>query len=505
MFTESIGGQYKIELLNLSPKDIVKRCHYNPKLINLTASALKVGVSWEHLKEQLEHFDGTTYKRIVTVLESTISHIEDAEPNARFLIDSYPCFQNNVSMECWYFVAYDIDEKSHGDYELAKTALLNADIIDAVNENNQVYFKLDPTVSKYIREKRWSSLPKQQIAKYIKRHIEYNISEIKEHGMEYINSEWENILYSIKNADNLNLYDEVLAISEPLIRNKGSYLFVNNMWYYSNQILGYAITAAKELKDHEQCSNYLYICGLVLYRLTEYPDAIEKFNQSKKICESNHFDELLYENEIQIGRICYRLEDYPKAKEIFLKLLDKNSSLAIQSKVNHELGRLAFRDGDSQKALDYLEEALKCRKQLEDFASQAQTLHEIARTYQQMNDTKNAQKYYNKSYEIKKGLKDKLGLEATLHQIGLLYYEQGDYKKAKEMYEECINISIELKDRFWIIHNNFRYGSLLWELDNNRDEAKEKIMEALGLSNLLGIRIKKEIVAWIENKKLDWI
>jgi len=507
LFIDSLGGKDKADLLGLSPQVIVNKCLDNPKLITLTASALKAGISWNQIEEQLDQFSGV-YECIVSVLDSIIAHIEISEPTTKFFLDSCSCFNSIISEDCWRYIACDVlDEKSQPDVrrlnDRAINMLINADIVHIVDKGGISYLQVDPTASKYIRGKKWDNLPKQQIAKCIKRHITYSTLKIKSLGFDYVNNEWDNIIFSIKNAESEGLFDEVLAITKSLVGEISSILLVNNMWHYSNNVLPFAIKSARELHDDIQLTKFLYIFGLINYRLAEYNDAYDCFCESKEICESGNMGFLLYENEIEIGRIYYRLEKYEDSKKIFNTLLSLDINCSISSKACHELGRLAFREGDSIVALDFLEQALGYRRELKDCRAEAQTLHEIARVYHQLKNYTNAKANYEESYNIKMKEKDWLGLEATLHQMGLLHYENGEFLEAKDKYEECIDISNELKDRFWIIHNNFRYGCLLWKLNQKKKEAKTMIMEALELSELLGIRIKREITVWINENETE--
>ncbi len=110
------------------------------------------------------------------------------------------------------------------------------------------------------------------------------------------------------------------------------------------------------------------------------------------------------------------------------------------------LGMVNTAQGDYPRALKYLEESKKIRKDIGDRPGLGVTLNNISQIYHAQGDYTSALKYLEASKEIRENVGDHAGLGKTLNNISRIYYAQGDYAGALKYLEDSMNISKAVAD-----------------------------------------------------------
>ncbi len=196
----------------------------------------------------------------------------------------------------------------------------------------------------------------------------------------------------------------------------------------------------------------LYEQGDRLYKDGQYQLALEKYQQALEIYQ------LIYrisENANQslslkigktlhsIGAVYNKLADYPQALEYYQQAVkfrrQINDKEGIGSSFN-SIGAVYFRQGNYNQALDYLQQALEIRQELGDLVRVGRTQNNIAAIYINQAKYSQALEYYQQALQTFKELGNLEGEAAVINNIGLIYQELGQYEKSLEWYQQALAI-----------------------------------------------------------------
>ncbi|MGD1809477.1 CHAT domain-containing protein [Dapis sp. BLCC M126] len=196
-----------------------------------------------------------------------------------------------------------------------------------------------------------------------------------------------------------------------------------------------------------------------LYKDGQYQEALEKYQQALQIYQ------LIYrvsENGNQslslkigktlhsIGAVYNQLANYPQALEYYqqaVKLRRQiNDKKGVGSSLN-SIGAVYFRQGNYNQALDYLQQALKIRQELGDLVRVARTQNNIAAIYLNKAKYSQALEYYQQALQTFKELGNLQGEAAVINNIGLIYQQLGQYEKSLEWYQQALAIHQQTKNQ----------------------------------------------------------
>ncbi len=145
--------------------------------------------------------------------------------------------------------------------------------------------------------------------------------------------------------------------------------------------------------------------------------------------------------------------------------------------VLHQLGNLAYLQGDYPEARRLYEASLRIKEQLGDRAGMAITLHQLGILAQDQGDYPEARRLYEQAAETFRDLGALREQAAVLHQLGNLAYLQGDYPEARRLYEESLRIKEQLGDRAGVAITTAQLA-LLEEAEGHLPRALELITRA---------------------------
>jgi tetratricopeptide (TPR) repeat protein len=95
---------------------------------------------------------------------------------------------------------------------------------------------------------------------------------------------------------------------------------------------------------------------------------------------------------------------------------------------------------ETQKALEYLTQALDIFRAVGDRAGEARTLNDIGAVYAALGEEQKALEYYTQALAIYRAVGDRAGEAGTLNNIGLVYFALGEKQKALEYYTQALDI-----------------------------------------------------------------
>ncbi len=191
---------------------------------------------------------------------------------------------------------------------------------------------------------------------------------------------------------------------------------------YSGAIESYDQALAIE-KDYRT----FYQKGIALKKLNKLNEAKDAFEASLK--QKNDF-EAAYN---ALGGVYFSMGNYEKAVENFEKVLQSASNANVKSAVKKNLaiayakmGSNAMTEGNSKKAIDYLQKAVDNNNYDAAYLSLAKLYSELGDWDKSISAAENALKY-----------RSSIGKGGPYYYMGVAYKGKGDTEKAKEMFNQA--------------------------------------------------------------------
>jgi tetratricopeptide (TPR) repeat protein len=182
-----------------------------------------------------------------------------------------------------------------------------------------------------------------------------------------------------------------------------------------------------------------------------------------------HDEELTALTLHELGNIAYLQGDYAEARRLYQQSLEIKERLGNQGgKAGslHQLGMIAQDQGDYAEARRLYQQSLETFERLGDQSGKATTLHELGNIAYLQGDYAEARRLYQQSLEIKERLGDQGGKANSLHQLGMIAQDQGDYAEARRLYQQSLEIKERLGDQNGKANSLGQLGVIAFEQDD---------------------------------------
>jgi tetratricopeptide (TPR) repeat protein len=149
------------------------------------------------------------------------------------------------------------------------------------------------------------------------------------------------------------------------------------------------------------------------------------------------------------GAVYLDLGETQKALDYFnqaLPLMRAAGDPAGEARTLNEIGRVCDTLGETQKALDYFNQALPRRRAVEDRAGEARTLNNIGLVYSDLGETQKALDYFNQALPLNRAIGNRDAEAATLNNIGTVYYSLGEMQKALDCFNQVLSLERAVGD-----------------------------------------------------------
>ncbi|MEO3807594.1 tetratricopeptide repeat protein [Sphaerisporangium sp. B11E5] len=153
----------------------------------------------------------------------------------------------------------------------------------------------------------------------------------------------------------------------------------------------------------------------------------------------------------------------------------------------HQLGLIAQRWGEYDRALEWYRKSLTIKEDLGNRAGMAASYHHLGRIAQERGELDQALEWYRKSLTISEDLGDRADMAATYHHLGTIAQERGDYDRALEWYRKSLTIKEDLGDRAGMAASYHHLGRIA-QVRGELDQALEWYSKALTINEDLGNR-----------------
>jgi hypothetical protein len=96
--------------------------------------------------------------------------------------------------------------------------------------------------------------------------------------------------------------------------------------------------------------------------------------------------------------------------------------------------------GESQKALEYFNQALPIRRAVGDRSGEANTLNNIGGVYSTLDENQKALDFYNQALPLRRAVGDRSGEAVTLHNLSLAFRAMGSFDTAIWLGKQAVNV-----------------------------------------------------------------
>lgn len=170
----------------------------------------------------------------------------------------------------------------------------------------------------------------------------------------------------------------------------------------------------RELRQVRQQASTLSAIASTYYRLGETQKEIDTLNQALVLLKTEKTKKLPEAESLEISK--------------------------LETGILQNIAPSYFKLGETQKALNALNQALLIQKETKDIAAQAHTLKVIGTLYVQSGNSQKALEYLNQATEIYRKTGDLFGQSQALNLIGLLYFQLGETQKALETQNQVLSL-----------------------------------------------------------------
>ncbi|MEU8380848.1 tetratricopeptide repeat protein [Streptosporangium sp. NPDC048865] len=193
----------------------------------------------------------------------------------------------------------------------------------------------------------------------------------------------------------------------------------------------------------------------------------------------------------QLGIIAHKRGEYERALEHYHRSLTINEKLgdrAAMARGYHQLGIVAQERGEHERALELHRRALAIDEEVGDQAGMAGGYHHLGMIAQERGEHERALEHYHQALTIKKELGDQAGMAGGYHNLGMIAQERGEYERALEHYHQALTINEELGDRAGMARGYHHLGIVAQERGEH-ERALEHYRQALTVNEELGNRM----------------
>ncbi len=231
---------------------------------------------------------------------------------------------------------------------------------------------------------------------------------------------------------------------------------------------------AKELyeliKNPQGISKALCCLGNNKINRTDYPKALELYNQAITYAEQSNYKKGLSAIYTNLGLIYDCVDNLDKALSYY------NLALQIDSSINNKegvaltynnMGRLYAKKGENNKALLYYTKSYSIFSSIDNKQSMAYLMTNIGNMYFETSDYNKALEYYFNSIKIKKEISDTIGIANALNNIGVVYIKKEQLDSTLQYFKAAQNLYLKVKYKTGIANSYGNIGEIYFMQGKN--------------------------------------
>lgn len=201
--------------------------------------------------------------------------------------------------------------------------------------------------------------------------------------------------------------------------------------------------------------------------------ALKYAEESERLANIIKSDSFIQRANLNLATVYLQLENYPKSVQFYYKVINNsrkkpNPDVLFTAYVN--LGTIYLYQNDYKNGIDKYTKALeylggKTERNLE---RKAGVLNNLGGTYKEIKDYDKALIYLNEALKISKQINDQGNIANVLNNQGQVYQHLGKNELALKLYQEAMELRKRAKDTAGITSSNYRLGQYYYTIGNNK-------------------------------------
>ncbi len=234
-------------------------------------------------------------------------------------------------------------------------------------------------------------------------------------------------------------------------------------------------------------------------RKTQYPEALELYNQALTIIKKNNNTKGFAVVLNNMGTIYIKKGEYKKALTLLFDALKAEEELNNQNGIAqayNNIGVVYYYLKNYDKSTKYLTKALETQEKLGNYNGLINGYTNIGaiRIYQEK--YKEAIVSYEKALAISTKINDKKNESIELANIGICWVNLKNYTKAEEFYQKSLQLKDSIGDFAGKSRAYINYGEAFFK-QNKYDKAKEYLKKGLAIAESNNLKKEKETAFYL--------
>lgn len=269
-----------------------------------------------------------------------------------------------------------------------------------------------------------------------RRMITYFQTFAADHSEDYaeLELEWENLLASIEQAQQMVQWSAVLDMTNTL----QPAWFRRGRYHEARRAFPQAVAAAKVLDDQPALAQCLYHWGYICWEQNDWDEA-----EGKLVASLNLYEELgdragQASVQLQLGILAKDQANFAKAERFLAasrrirELLDDQKGIA---ETIYEQANLQYSCGNYEVARQFYEQALIMQESLGDQLGVLRTLRSLGNVVGILDpkDLTLKKQYVQRAFDLAEELQDQVEIAVIYNQMFTVSRREGQYKKAEEL------------------------------------------------------------------------
>lgn len=176
-----------------------------------------------------------------------------------------------------------------------------------------------------------------------------------------------------------------------------------------------------------------------------------------------------------------RLEESETAAKRGLAIAEQEADLSLAAQALIVLGRIAYRQGDPNRARDAYEEALALYRRVGDEVRTAHIRNNLGLVHKNLCEWEAASTHLRAALEIHRRNGQFAETANPLGNLGVVHQKSGDWRKAQEFYSQARQVCLQIGDQLRLGVITIGLGNVA-RLERRFEDAEKLLLEALALA-----------------------
>lgn len=235
-----------------------------------------------------------------------------------------------------------------------------------------------------------------------------------------------------------------------------------------------------DIDDEEGISRSIYLFGMIKFRLREFSNANEYFENALNICQKHeHLVDIKLKILKALGDLRLEFNDYESALEYYLSCLDISSTDSYsneKSGILYGLGTVYKELEQYSIAIEYFEEAVNLKENHKKYYGLCKLYSQISECYLYEGRLDEANNYIQKALNLAAEKNNNFDFGYAYMIYAKYLYEKSDYKESKVYFEKSMKKFSAEKYINFLLETMAEYGIMLFKSDSLR-EAEQTLSE----------------------------